>query len=142
MHFSQTFAAAAVLALGPMTVLAGFPVATVEFQTWESCDVGAPAIGEPKSTRQVSVTSLTCGHTSVDRDWSVNNYSFSAHLIGDDSGCCSSVSVWNNDDCSDEPVYELPFEHGPFAEPQCLPEFLEPGFVSFKLNCFEFPGEE
>jgi hypothetical protein len=91
---------------------------------------------------QVVATPLTCDNTRVNRDWDVNNYSFSANLIGDDSVWCSGVTLWNNDDCSGEPVYELPFEDSPFAEAQCLPDFLEPGFVSFKLNCFGFPGEE
>ncbi|CAL5871671.1 uncharacterized protein PFLUO_LOCUS5924 [Penicillium psychrofluorescens] len=142
MHFSQTFAAAAILALGPMTVLAGFPVAIVQFQTWETCDVGAPALGEPTSQMQVSTTPLTCANTPVNRDWNVDNYSFSADLIGHYSGWCSGVIVWNNEDCSGEPVYEVLFEDGPFAEPVCLPDFLEPGFVSFKLDCEGFHGEE
>lgn len=122
-----------------MTVYAGFPVASVSFQSWEKCDVGHPALGEPKFSVDVSVTPATCDKTTVNRDWSINNYSFHARMDTKDTSSCHGVIVWNNDGCSGEPVHFLPFQHGPFSEGQCLPDILEPGFVSFKLACPGFP---
>lgn len=34
----------------------------------------------------------------------------------------------------------LPFDGEPVVQGQCLPDVLEPGYVSFKLECFGFPG--
>lgn len=123
----------AALALGAQ---AAFPVASVEFQSWESCDVGAPALGEPKFKAAVSATPVTCDKTTVNRDWSIDYYSFNAHLDTKDALFCHGVTVWNNEDCSGEPVYFLPFEGGPVAQGQCLPDILDPGYVSFKMECF------
>ncbi|KAI2701970.1 hypothetical protein CBS147332_7746 [Penicillium roqueforti] len=136
MHFSKTLATAATFA---MTVYAGFPVASVSFLSWEKCDIGRPALGEAKFSADVSVTPVTCDKTPVNRDWSIDNYSFRARLDTKDTIFCHGVTIWNNDGCSGEPVYFLPFEHSPFAEGQCLPDILQPGYVSFKLACEGFP---
>ena len=117
-----------------LSAQAAFPVASVEFQSWETCDVGAPALGEPKFKAAVSATPVTCDKTTVNRDWSIDNYSFTAHLDTKDALLCSGVTVWNNEDCSGEPIYFLPFEHGPVAQGQCLPDILDPGYVSFKMD--------
>ncbi|KAJ5682551.1 hypothetical protein N7462_005716 [Penicillium macrosclerotiorum] len=137
MHFSKTLASAALLAL---PAYAAFPVASVEFQSWESCDVGAPAIGEPKFKASVTATPATCDKTTVNRDWSIDNYSFKAYIDTKDALLCHGVTIWNTDDCSGEPTYFLPFDGSPVAQGQCLPDFLDPGYVSFKLDCFGFPG--
>jgi hypothetical protein len=34
----------------------------------------------------------------------------------------------------------LPFDGEPVVQGQCLPDVLDPGYVSFKLECFDFPG--
>lgn len=122
-----------------MTAYAGLPVASIQFQSWEKCDIGLPAGGEPKFTADVIATPVTCDKTIVNRDWSIENYSFNAHLDTKDSIFCHGVTIWNNDGCSGTPDYFLPFNHSPFVEGQCLPDFLEPGYVSFKLACEGFP---
>lgn len=128
----QTLASVAVFALG---VHAGFPVASVEFQSWEECPAG-PGQGEPKAKESVVATPVTCDKTPVNRDWSVDHYSFTAHLDTKDALLCSGVTIWNNEDCSGDPVYFLPFEGGPVAEGQCLPDILDPTYVSMKMDCF------
>ncbi|KAJ5499542.1 hypothetical protein LT330_000411 [Penicillium expansum] len=135
MHFSKTLATAATFA---MTVYAGFPVASVSFQSWEKCDIGYPTLGEPKFSVDVAVTPATCDKTTVNRDWSINNYAFKARLDTKDTAFCQGVIIWNNEGCSGEPVHFLPFNHSPFAEGQCIPDILDPGFVSFKLACAGF----
>ncbi|KAJ5082388.1 hypothetical protein N7532_011431 [Penicillium argentinense] len=137
MHFSKTLTSVAALALGAH---AGLPVASVEFQSWESCDVGAPAVGEPKFKTDATATPLTCDKALVNRDWSIDFYSFKAHLDTKDALLCSGVTVWNDDSCSGEPVYFLPFHGEPVAQGQCLPDILDPGYVSFKLECFGHGG--
>ncbi|KAJ5224889.1 uncharacterized protein N7469_008392 [Penicillium citrinum] len=140
MFFSKTIASVAALAIGAQ---AAMPVASVEFQSWETCDVGAPAIGEPKFTEAVTATPVTCDKATVNRQWDIDNYSFKAHLDTKDALLCSGVTIWNNDDCSGRPVTFLPFEGGPIAQGQCLPDILDPGYVSFKLECFGgFGGPE
>ncbi|KAF3012521.1 hypothetical protein E8E15_002653 [Penicillium rubens] len=135
MHFSKTLATAATFA---MTAYASFPVASVSFLSWEKCDVGHPALGEPKFSAEVSATPVTCDKTTVNRDWSIDNYSFRAHMDTKDTFACHGVTIWNNDGCAGEPVHFLPFHHGPFTEGQCLPDILGPGYVSFKLACHGF----
>jgi hypothetical protein len=122
-----------------MTAYAGLPVASIDFLSWEKCDVGHPAIGQPKFSASVTATPLTCDKTTVNRDWSIDNYSFRARLDTKDSIFCHGVTIWNNDGCSGKPVYFQPFDHSPFTEGQCLPDILEPGYVSFKLACEGFP---
>jgi hypothetical protein len=122
-----------------MTAYAGMPVASVQFNSWETCDVGVPTHGQPKFTADVTATPLTCDKTTVNRDWSIDNYSFSAHLDTKDTLFCSGVVIWNNDGCSGKPVHFLPFHHSPIAEGQCLPDILDPGYVSFKLACEGLP---
>lgn len=128
------------LALGPMVAQAAFPVASLEFNSWERCDVGRPARGEAKFKADVTANPLTCDKTTVNRDWSINNYSFRAFLDTKDALLCEGVTVWNNEDCSGNPSYFLPLSHGPVTEGLCLDEFLEPGYVSFKLECHGFPA--
>ncbi|CAI7597307.1 unnamed protein product [Penicillium glandicola] len=135
MHFSKTLATAATFA---MTAYAGFPVASVFFLSWEKCDVGHPALGEPKSSAEVSTTPVTCDATPVSHDWSVDNYSFRARVDTKDAGICHGVLVWNNEYCSGDPVHFLPFHNSPLIEGQCLADILDPGFVSFKLACDGF----
>ncbi|KAJ5391829.1 hypothetical protein N7509_007319 [Penicillium cosmopolitanum] len=137
MHFSKTLATVAALALGAQ---AGFPVASIEFQSWEECPVGAPPHGEPKAKESVVATPVTCDKTVVNRDWSVDHYSFTAHLDTKDALLCSGVTVWNSEDCSGKPIYFLPFEGGPVAQGQCLPDILDPTYVSFKMSCFDGLG--
>ncbi|KAJ5161678.1 hypothetical protein N7492_007070 [Penicillium capsulatum] len=139
MHFSKTISAA-VLALGPMAAHAAFPVASIQFNSWEQCDVGAPAHGEAKFKADVTATPVTCDKTTVNRDWSINNYSFRTFIDTKDALLCEGVTVWNNDDCSGRPAYFQPLGHGPVTEGQCLSDFLDPGFVSFKLECHGFGG--
>lgn len=136
----QTLASAAILALGPMAVQAAFPVASVEFQSWETCDDGYPAVGTPKFKADITATPATCDKTTVNRDWSIDHYSFKAYLDTKDAFLCSGVTVWNNDGCSGEPVYFLPFTGKPVEQGACLPDFLEPGYVSFKLECYGTSG--
>lgn len=136
----QTLVSAAILALGPLAVQAGFPVASVEFQSWESCDVGLPAVGEPTFKADITATPATCDKTTVNRDWNIDNYSFKVYMDTEDTWMCEGVTVWNNDACSGEPAYFLPFTGAPVTQGQCLPEFLEPGFVSVQLSCPGFPG--
>ncbi|KAJ5883124.1 uncharacterized protein N7473_010010 [Penicillium subrubescens] len=137
MHFSKTLASAALLVL---PACAAFPVASVEFQSWETCPVGAPALGEPKFKAAVTATPVTCDKATVNRDWSIDNYAFKAYLDTKDALLCSGVTIWNNDDCSGEPVSFLPFDGEPVVQGQCLPDILDPGYVSFRLECFGFPG--
>ncbi|CAG7993172.1 unnamed protein product [Penicillium salamii] len=137
MHFTKTLASVAALS---MTAYAAVPVASVQLQSWEQCDIGFPALGEPKFTADVAVTPLTCDKTTLNRDWSINNWSFKAHLDTKDAQLCRGVVIWNNEGCTGKPVHFLPFDHhSPIAEGQCLPDTLEPGYVSFKLACDEFP---
>lgn len=112
---------------------------SLDFQSWESCDVGAPARGEPKFKAQLVATSVTCEKTTVNRDWSIDNYSFKAYLATKESVFCSGIHVWNNADCSGEDAYFMPLDGKPVVEGICLPDFLDPGFVSFKLEC-GYPG--
>lgn len=128
------------LALGPMAAQAAFPVASLEFNSWESCDVGRPAIGEAKFKDDVTATPATCDKTTVNRQWDIDNYSFRAHIDTKDAMLCQGVHIWNNDDCSGETAYFMPFNGRPVVEGLCLPDFLEPGFVSFKLECHGFGG--
>lgn len=124
-----------------MVAQAGFPAASVEFQSWESCDVGAPAFGEPKFKADVTATPATCDKTTVNPDWSIDNYAFKAYLVTEDALMCEGIAIWNNDACSGEPAYFLPFNGLPVVQGQCLPDFLDPGFVSFQLACPGFfPG--
>lgn len=123
-----------------MTALAAFPVASVEFQSWETCDPGYPAIGEPKFKADVTATPATCDKTTVNPDWSIDFYSFKAFMDTKDTLMCEGVTVWNNDACSGQPVYFLPFAGEPVEQGQCLPDFLEPGYVSFQLACHGFGG--
>lgn len=130
----------AALALGPLAVQAAMPIASVEFQSWETCDVGAPALGEPKFKAAITATPATCDKTTVNRDWSIDNYAFKAYLDTKDALLCSGVAVWNNDDCSGHPVTFVPFHGEPVEQGQCLPDILDPGFVSVRLECEGFPG--
>ncbi|KAJ5578350.1 uncharacterized protein N7459_007314 [Penicillium hispanicum] len=139
MQLSTALASVAILALGPIAAQASFPVASVEFLSWEECDVGAPALGEPKFKADITTTPATCDKTTVDRDWSIDNYSFRAFHDTKESLLCHGVKVWNNDQCSGEPSYFLPFNGEPVVNGECLPDFLEPTYVSFKLDCFGFP---
>ena len=134
----QTLASAALLAL---PAYAGFPVASVEFQSWETCPVGAPALGEPKFTGGLIATPVTCDKTSVNRAWSIDHYAFKAYLDTKDALLCSGVTIWNNDDCTGEPVSFLPFDGEPVVLSQCLPDILDPGYVSVRLECFGFPTD-
>lgn len=131
----QTLAAAALLVL---PAYAAFPVASIEFQSWETCPVGAPALGEPKFQAAVTATPVTCDKANVNRDWSINNYAFKAYLNTKDALLCSGVTIWNNDDCSGNPVSFLPFDGEAVVQGQCLPDILDPGYVSFQLDCFGF----
>ncbi|KAJ5738788.1 hypothetical protein N7493_001943 [Penicillium malachiteum] len=135
MHFTTFLASAAMLALGPIAAQAGMPIASVEFQSWETCDVGAPALGEPKFKASITATPVTCDKTTVNRDWSIDKYAFKAILDTKDALFCSGVTVWNNDDCSGTPDYFLPLGDGPVTQGQCLPDFLDAGFVSVRLEC-------
>lgn len=119
-----------------LPVYAGFPVVSIEFQSYESCPVGRPAMGVTKSTAQLTSTPLSCDKTTVNRDWDVNNYAFKATMNTKDAYKCAGVTVWNNDDCTGEPVYFLPFDGNTEVQGQCLPDFLEPGFVSFRTECW------
>ncbi|KAJ5985752.1 hypothetical protein N7499_007956 [Penicillium canescens] len=136
MHFSKTLATVATFA---MSAYAAMPVASVDFQSWESCDVGAPVTGQPKFVARVTATPLTCDKTPVNPDWSIDNYSFTAKLATKDAAYCHGVIIWNNDGCSGKPTTFLPFDDSPFAVGKCLPDILDPGYVSFKLAC-DFPG--
>jgi hypothetical protein len=117
---------------------------SLEFQSWETCDIGAPAQGQPKSSASLVATSVTCEKTTVNLDWSVDHYSFKAHLATKESVFCSGIYVWNNADCSGDIDYFMPLDHKPVVQGVCLPDFLDPGFVSFKLECGHagFPGGE
>lgn len=119
-----------------MAAQAAFPVASVQFQSWETCEPGYPAVGEPKFKADITATPVTCDKTTVNRDWSIDYFSFKAFMDTKDAELCSGVTVWNNDACSGEPAYFLPFTGRPVEQGQCLPDFLEPGYVSFKLECF------
>lgn len=125
-----------------MTAYAGLPVASIEFLSWEKCDVGHPANGHAKFSADVTATPVTCDKTTVNRDWSIDNYSFRVHLDTKDAAFCHGVTIWNNDGCAGEPAHFQPLSHGPFTEGQCLPDIFEPGFLSFKLACGGFPGEK
>jgi hypothetical protein len=122
-----------------MTAYAAVPAASVEFLSWEKCDVGAPARGQAKFSADVTATPLTCDKTPVNRDWSIDNYSFRARLATKDAFFCQGVIVWNNDGCSGEPAAFVPFHHEPVVEGECLPDIFEPGYVSFKLACEGYP---
>lgn len=111
-------------------------MASVEFQSWETCDDGYPAEGTPKFKADITATPATCDKTTVNRDWSIDHYSFKAYLDTKDALMCSGLTVWNNDGCSGEPAYFLPFTGKPVEQGECLPDFLDPGYVSFKLECF------
>lgn len=119
---------------------AAFPVASIEFESWEQCDIGFPVQGEPKFKADVTATPLTCDKTTVNRDWSINNYAFKAFIDTKDALLCHGFTVWNTDDCSGNPWTYVPFDGKPVIEGICLPDSLDPGFVSFKLDCFGFPG--
>ncbi|KAJ5450605.1 uncharacterized protein N7458_007054 [Penicillium daleae] len=136
MHFSKTLASAVLLAL---PAYAALPVASIDFQSWESCPVGAPALGEPKFKAAAIATPVTCDKATVNRDWSIDNYSFTAYLDTKDALLCSGITIWNNDDCTGEPVWFLPFDGEPVVQGQCLPDILDAGYVSFRLECFDFP---
>ncbi|KAJ5987490.1 hypothetical protein N7451_011855 [Penicillium sp. IBT 35674x] len=135
MRFSTTLVSAALLAVAQ----AGVPAVSLEFQSWESCDIGAPARGEPKSKANLVATSVTCEKTTVNRDWSIDHYSFKAYLATKESVFCSGIHVWNNADCSGDDDYFMPLSGEPVVQGVCLPDFLDPGFVSFKLEC-GYPG--
>ncbi|KAJ5773505.1 hypothetical protein N7457_008401 [Penicillium paradoxum] len=137
MHFSKTLITAATFA---MTAYAGLPVASIEFLSWEQCNVGHSAHGEAKFSADVAANPLTCEKTTINSDWSIDSYSFRARLDTKDAALCHGVAVWNNDDCTGKPVHFQPFHHGPLTEGRCIPDILEPGFVSFKLACPGFPG--
>jgi hypothetical protein len=122
-----------------MTAYAALPVASIEFLSWESCDVGAPALGQSKFSADVTATPVTCDKTTVNRDWSIDNYSFRARLDTKDALFCSGVAIWNNDGCSGRPDHFLPFNYSPIAEGECIPDILEPGYVSVKLICEGYP---
>ena len=126
------------LAFGPIAAHAAYPVATVEFSSWEQCDLGVPALGEAKTKTQITATPATCDKTAVSRDWSVDYYSFRAFPDTKDALLCRGVEVWNNDDCSGQPSYFLPFNGEPVVNGECLPDFLDPTYVSIKLDCFGF----
>ncbi|KAJ5434607.1 hypothetical protein N7491_005202 [Penicillium cf. griseofulvum] len=138
MHFSKSLATAATLA---MTVYAGFPVARVTLLSWEGCSVGRPTLGEPKYTTEASVNPLICDRAPVNRDWTIDNFSFNVHMATKDTAFCYGMTVWNNDNCSGKPVHFQPFQssYSPLIEGKCLPDILDPGFVSFKLACEGFP---
>ncbi|KAJ5468133.1 hypothetical protein N7475_005885 [Penicillium sp. IBT 31633x] len=136
MHFSKTLSTVAIFA---MTAYAGLPAASVEFLSWESCPVGHPAHSEPKFSAEVVATPITCDKTTINPDWSIDNYSFRVHLDTKEAAFCHGVTIWNNDDCSGRPAYFQPLGHSPFTEGQCLPAIFEPGFISFKLACEGFP---
>lgn len=133
---TQTIAAA-MFALGAH---AAFPVASIEFNSWEECDIGIPPKGEAKFKADVTATPLTCDKTTVNRDWSINNYSFRAFLDTKDALLCHGITVWNSDDCSGKPWTYVSFDGEPVVDGVCLPDTLDAGFVSFKLDCFGFPG--
>ncbi|KAJ5627750.1 hypothetical protein N7490_009978 [Penicillium lividum] len=137
MHFSTTLISATLLAVAH----AGLPIASIDFQSWESCDVGLPVQGEPKFKASLTATTVTCEKTTVNRDWSIDNYAFKAYIDTKEALWCSGVSVWNNADCSGNVDYFMPLDHEPVTEGVCLPDFLDAGFVSFKLECgFPSPG--
>ncbi|KAF7717477.1 Uncharacterized protein PECH_004721 [Penicillium ucsense] len=136
MHFTQTILSAAMLIL---PAYAGFPVVNLEFQSYESCPVGypgQPATGVPKSVVSMTSTPLSCDKTTVNRDWDVNNYAFKATMDTKDAYKCAGVSIWNNDDCTGEPVFFLPFDGQTEVQGQCLPDMLELGFISFQTECY------
>ncbi|CEO59364.1 hypothetical protein PMG11_04041 [Penicillium brasilianum] len=135
MYFSKILASAALLVL---PAYAGFPVASVDFQAWESCPAGASAPGEPKGNDGVIATPVTCDKAAVKRDWSIDYYSFRAYLDTKDAFLCSGVTVWNNEDCTGKPFYFLPFEGEPVVQGQCLPDIFDGGYVSVRLECFGF----
>ncbi|KAJ5937751.1 hypothetical protein N7454_004093 [Penicillium verhagenii] len=135
MHFTTTLVSAAILAVAH----AGLPIASLEFQSWETCDVGVPVHGEPKFKASVTATTVTCDKTTVNRDWSIDNFAFKAYIDTKDALFCNGVHVWNNDNCAGDSDYFMPFDHQPVVQGVCLPDFLDPGFVSFQLDC-DFPG--
>lgn len=116
------------------------PIASVEFQSWETCDPGLPAIGEAKFTAAVTATPVTCDKATVDRQWNIDYYSFKAFLDTKDAFLCQGVTIWNNDDCSGSPVSFLPFHGSPVEQGLCLADSLDPTYVSFKLACEGFGG--
>jgi hypothetical protein len=112
----------------------------VDFQSWEACPAGAPAQGEPKGEDGVIATPVTCDKAAVKRDWSIDYYSFRAHLDTKDAFLCSGVTVWNNEDCTGKPFYFLPFDDEPVVQGQCLPDIFDGDYVSVRLECFGFSG--
>ncbi|KAJ5351262.1 hypothetical protein N7541_002061 [Penicillium brevicompactum] len=139
MHFTKTLASVAAFS---MTAYAALPVASIEFQSWEQCDIGAPATGTPKFTADITATPVTCDKTPVNREWSINNYAFKAHLDTKDAHLCHGLIVWNNDGCSGKPKHFVPFGgFGEAIEGTCLPDDLDTGYVSFKLACEGFPSD-
>jgi hypothetical protein len=121
-----------------MSAYAALPVASVDFLSWEKCDVGCPATGEPKFSAPVTATSVTCDKLPVNRDWSIDYHSFRVHLDTEAARWCSGVEVWNNEGCAGKPDIFVPLDGERDVNGLCLPDTLEPTFISFKLACEEF----
>lgn len=117
-----------------MAAQAAFPVASVEFQSWETCDDGYPAVGTPKFKADITANPATCDKTPVNRDWSIDHYSFKSYLDTKDALMCSGVTVWNNDGCSGEPAYFLPFTAGPSSRAHVSLTSLSPDTSPSSLN--------
>ncbi|KAJ5901868.1 hypothetical protein N7495_002396 [Penicillium taxi] len=135
MHFSTTFASAAMLVLGARAAL---PVASIEFQSWSDCPAGDLADGKPVSVAEVATTPVTCDKTPVSRQWNVDFFSFKALMDTKEAKLCSGVYAWNNDDCSGEPWSFLPFDGEGVVQGQCLPDSLDPTYLSFQLSCYGY----
>lgn len=101
---------------------AAFPVASIEFQSWEAgkgCQAGLPAHDEPKLEAHLTATPMTCDKAPLASQWDVDFYSFKAYLDTKTTFLCHGVEVYNTDDCSGE-LYFLATWTFPTLAPPCF----------------------